>query len=333
MKNILFALMVALSFGCGGEDDELGTFGGGEAEDLRFHEDTSGIYVPGQEGRIDGSVWQDGMFNSQEAKDEFCSGEHGDAWFCRQDVEKAWRSSEYHGLAQGTNGGTCYGSLSAANGDCRFPAFKQARVKFNAGTAGCGVPVPSANDAILIGTRTGMNLWDGIGGVDIVTDGAPGTSSYMPVDIDCLLSGNNLALGGLSGVVDVRVGNAPVGPHSGKDVDDLAVINHGSMSVNLAKNKSECKLACNSGLSDCTNAQLQAYTKALGAHEMGHILGFNHFDGGGSLASNVMYPFRDSTCSFTPTIPSQLQTAIGLFNSSSGLGSVTDENLELWSPK
>lgn len=49
------------------------------------------VFVPGQEGRIDGSVWDDGAFTSASAKAEFCA-EHGalpEAWFCRDEPRRA----------------------------------------------------------------------------------------------------------------------------------------------------------------------------------------------------------------------------------------------------
>jgi hypothetical protein len=39
--------------------------------------------IPGQEGRIDGSVWEDGAFNDPAAKREFCAT-HQEAWFCAE---------------------------------------------------------------------------------------------------------------------------------------------------------------------------------------------------------------------------------------------------------
>jgi hypothetical protein len=72
-----FLVLFGAALACGGEARSSdGGCGAIQAPD---------IYVPGQEGRIDGSVWDDGIFATPEAKAEFCA-EHGDlpeAWFCR----------------------------------------------------------------------------------------------------------------------------------------------------------------------------------------------------------------------------------------------------------
>jgi hypothetical protein len=91
MKGFIITALFLIGTGCGGNADDrhgdapqsVEVVFPGVSSAARQH---AGIEVPGQEGRIDGSVWDDGLFNSPEAKAEFCSTyTGGDAWFCDED--------------------------------------------------------------------------------------------------------------------------------------------------------------------------------------------------------------------------------------------------------
>lgn len=89
MKRLALLLLLA----CGGESDERApsTEAGPESAPVAEQEPercvglAARVEVPGQERRIDGSVWDDGAFTSQAAKAQFCAeyGECSEAWFCR----------------------------------------------------------------------------------------------------------------------------------------------------------------------------------------------------------------------------------------------------------
>jgi hypothetical protein len=333
--RLIASLAVSMAFACGGEADHQEEY----AESVTRW-DPANEGVPGQEGRLDGSVWVDGLFNSSTAKEEFCTGEGAGAWFCdvevpsigNAEVDKAWASAEYHGMAK-DSAGTCYGAAQAMNGsnDCIFPQLKQLRVKTD---PACTADVK--NQAIMTGIFEGMRKWVGIDTVDVVADGAPGTSWYMLVPMKCSLTTVDVtAEGGLGGQLSTRVCNAPIGPHSGRDIDDLQVINGGLMNVNLAEVKADCKFRCNGPFgAACSADQLRAFSRAVGTHEGGHIFGFSHFNGGGSLNANVMWPFTSSTtCIETPLINGEYQAALGIYNSGHNLGTVEDFNLEIRSPE
>jgi len=91
---------------------------------------------PGQSDRIDGSVCNDGVFNTPEDKQRYCES-HPEAWFCADvgQTAEAWTSAEYHGNDAVSS--VCYGPGSS-NGDCIFPQQKQYRVKVTTDGGGCG---------------------------------------------------------------------------------------------------------------------------------------------------------------------------------------------------
>lgn len=315
-----FALMMALA-ACSGESEEQGQW-----ETNIVPSDDSGLDIPGQEGRIDGNVWADGWFRTEEDRALLCATpEAAGAWFC--EVEK-WASSEYHGNVSGLDGKPCYGSqMPNGTGDCLWPQLKQFKVSVN---ASCTDP------NINLGIYEGARGWDGVGGVEVETIGGATPNWYQDLIFSCSDLGNGVyARGGLAGISTVVIGNGPVGPHSGRDADDFkTILDDAHMQINVGYIKSRCKTRCNSGISDCTAAQLTAFSRAIGKHEMGHVLGFGHFTSGGSLNANVMYPaVNDGVCIETPNIKPEFSTAIGLYNSSGGAATVTDNNLELWGPQ
>jgi hypothetical protein len=313
---------IALLFACGGTNPDLFT-----------------EYVPGQEGRIDGSVWVDGQFNSPEAKDAFCA-ENPDAWFCSElgTAEQAWTSYEYHG---GTllSSATCYGPGAASNADCAFPNKRKFRLIINHNDCFEGASPPNGpstlqEQAMLDGFRNqAVSIWNGVGGITVCRSGAAGCSptdsSFMNVYINCEVepgqaAGDSYALGGLIGTVSTPVGNAPVGPHSGKDVDDLKVSDLGHITV-VPANIWPALVTCYG--TDATANEIASWSQWTTAHEFGHVLGFSHFNS--TSIGNLMYPFRPGACNAGPNIGIQLSDAINAFNpSSSGGVTITNGGLQ-----
>lgn len=309
MKPLLLIAAMLAMFACAGADETVTT-----------HDEHPDVFVPGQEGRIDGSVWEDGLFNSPEAKTEFCT-DYPDAWFCNEigTAEQAWTSVEYHGLAEGV-GETCYGPASPSNGDCLFPAKKKFRLIVQ--TTGCfvGQPPPDGpstllEQAMLDGVRNAALQWDNAGGIDVCVSGAPGCSgsAFMPVTIDCQYTDEpgGFAAGGLDGVVSTAVGNAPVGPHSGKDVDDFRTIAGGVININVPVIWDAVK-AC---YPNPTESNVKSWVTYTGKHEFGHVLGFAHMGN-----ATLMNPFRPSGCTPQSPIHTSFHDALSQYNpTSSGL--------------
>lgn len=326
---------VVAAWGCGDAQENSGGerftpidmgFGSVMVDDTDPHPE---IVVPGQEGRIDGSVWGDGQFNSPEAKRDFCASYTGDdAWFCDDGLaDKAnWRSVEFHGLAVGTNGGTCYGPRQKALGgnDCFFPAKKNVEIAVGF----CS----GAKQAVADGMLAGMLSWDGKGSIDVVRAGnVPPGQTYLPLVMTCTLTGGALGVGGLSGSVVKMIDDAPTGPFSGNNLDDFSTVSAGVMNVNDALNKSECKRLCNGGSADCTAAQLGSFASYVGTHEMGHVLGFAHFDVAGSPGT-IMNAFRPDLCTPSRTIGVQYGTALTNYEPGTTSPLVGSASLEALTP-
>lgn len=289
----------------------------------------------GQEGRIDGSVQDDGAFNSIEAKEEYCA-DHDD-WFCSDtgSVEQAWTSAEYHGKELST-GRTCYGPNSAGNG-CMFPAQNKFRVKVT--TAGCftGPPPPNGpstlqEQSMLDAMRNGAKAWNGAGGLIVVDDGSPGSSNYQLLTISCgaCTVPGCLAEGG-SGpeTLSAVVSNLPVGPH-GKDQGAAYAYKVTFITMNTANTWADIVNKCSSG--GVTNGEIIARATALGMHEAGHVYGFAHFNAG-SIGTNIMYPFSADTCSPAISIQQVYKDALAAFSPTGGSATITDVNLENKTPQ
>lgn len=364
MKHI-FALIPLLAIACGSPESE-SSYPEAIEPDGRVRntaifdmapEHLADIPVPGQEGRIDGSVWADGIFNDPLARDHFC-GEWGDlpeAWFCRDigSLEQGWISSEYHGISK-QGGGTCYGATATAgSGDCYFPEMKHFRIIMS--SAGCYVGQAPPNgpsllqeNAILFGIQEGVLQWNNLGGsacgagsvggtctpTAVVLNGTPGTDWYAPLTIDCQNTDPGAyAQGGLQGNPSVRVGNLPVGPNSGKDQDDAIVLHDGILNVNIPQIWTDAKAACGGG-SNITELNLRKFTWAIGVHEGGHVLGFRHFNAN-NMAANVMYPTRSpNVCQQNYTIPQAFKDALGAFDTVATPGPyVINTGLQTWLPQ
>jgi hypothetical protein len=257
-NKFTFLSSLFILFGCGSESLLEET---GHASTLWYTQTPEwalDIPVPGQEGRIDGSVWNDGLFRTEEARQEFCDEwkDTPEAWFCSEvgQLEQAWKSSEHHGMA--TDGSTCYGpSSGSGTNDCIFPEMKHIRIIMTGTACYDGPTFPDGptllqEDAILFGIKEGVLAWDNLGAgsgtaSDIVANGTPGTDWYSPLKITCNNDDpNSLAVGGLKGNVKKRVDNMPVGPTSGKDPDDAYVIKDLWIDVNIALIWETAKYAC-----------------------------------------------------------------------------------------
>lgn len=293
--------------------------------------DPEAIDVPGQERRIDGSVWQDGMFNDEQDKLAFCD-EHPEPWFCSElgELEQPWTSVEYHGMALGA-GETCYGPGSAANGDCLFPNKKSFRLFIN--TVGCfDGPAPPAGPSslqeqtILEGFRDAALEWNGHGGIAVCNATSPGCTQtgrmnvYFNCDVPAADVGSDAyAVGGLVGVVSTPVGNAPVGAHSGKDVDDFKLSDLGHVAI-LMQNVWNGAVAC---FGAPTLQELRDWARYSSIHEFGHVLGFSHFNN-----NTIMNPYRPNGCTPSIAIHSAYDNALSTWSlTSSG---VTLSPGQLW---
>lgn len=335
MKKLIALALFALA--CGAPDD------GAQWVDTTTY-DVPDIYVPGQEGRVDLTVWHDGGFNSPEAKETFCA-EHGDmpeAWFCSElgTARQGWEVAEYHGMAT-EPGETCYGPAAAAGtGDCVLPKTTWMRVVSAntgcfAGAAPPNGPSAAQEAAILDGIKDGMYTWHGMGAgyghgiaARVVANGSPGSSSYMPVTISCGVV-DGYAVGGLQGTIVNMTTNAPVGPNSGKDQDDIRKLPTGIMTVDVMQIWQDAGSACGGG-ANVSAANLRIYARSIGAHEMGHVMGFGHFDNNDNLNNNVMAPWRTpSLCNSGSPILAAYQRALGFVQQdpSAGANTVTDQFL------
>jgi hypothetical protein len=335
MKRIITATLLALATACGAP------------EDIEWIDTTDyavpNIYVPGQEGRVDLTVWHDGAFNTPEAKKAFCA-EHGDmpeAWFCSElgTARQGWEVAEYHGMASGA-GETCYGpAATAGTGDCVVPRTTWMKVVSSYGGCFAGAAPPNGpsltqETAILEGIKDGMYTWHGMGagyghGVAARVEPKSGSvpSNYMPVTISCGVAGG-YAVGGLSGSPVNYTSNAPVGPNSGKDQDDIYTAPNGIMTVDIVEIWQAAGAACGGG-ANVSAANLRIFARSIGAHEQGHVLGFSHFDNNDNLNNNVMAPWRNpNLCNSASPILEAYQRALGFIaGPGGGANTVTDRNL------
>lgn len=278
--------------------------------------------------RIDGSVWDDGLFPSDDHKAAFCSEhwDNPDAWFCADDVgaaRQAWVSSEYHGKA--LDGGTaCYGpGVAQGTGDCAFPAKKKFRLHIT--DTGCNESQNVsllAEEAMLSGLRLGAMEWDNNGGIDVSLTGSG--SSYLNVYIDCDNGWpGSLATGELSQYTTV-VANAPVGPHSGVDQDDLKTGAYGA--IHLRSDEAWDYVTDMYGPAP-TVGQIKSAMRYVGAHEMGHVLAFGHFMASG----NLMGPFAPSLPTSVIIDPT-FDEALSTFDPSGGSVTVENDGLQDLTP-
>lgn len=319
MNKHLPLLIIPLALvGCPGED-----------------QDVTYITFPGQENRIDGHVMFDGMFNDPTGKVAFCD-ENPDVWFCSNigTSQQTFTTSEYYGLAQGYQ--TCYGPSSATNADCIFPSSLNFRIIEATDT--CFNNIPGGPNvlqerAIIDGVKEGMKVWDGKAGkVDVVNNGTPGTSGHIPTTVDCSYTGNGLAQSGFTGTGVKVENNAPIGPTSGKDVDDFITASQGFISLDILEVWQSVKANCGS---TPTLQQTQNWAKYLGAHEMGHVVGFSHFDDQSNTPTNLMYPFMPNACNISTTGTIKIHFISALTHyvpSAGGTTIVLDDNLENLDP-
>lgn len=289
------------------------------------------IPVPGQEGRIDGSPWQDGLFNSPEAKEQFCA-EYGDleeAWFCSDlgQAAQPFTSVVFHGLLTGTGADTCYGPDTANNDtqNCLFPDKKQFRVKINTANCFAGSAPPNGPSTLeeqnyLNALKEGLKFWNGKG-VTVVDDGSSGSSGYRLIEVTCGSPPNNgLAFGGLVGV----------GTNRGSMPTKLGNRNPGSaITVAGTSFMASPQRLFNFGNTRCGTGQgamnlRVATAKYAGIHEGGHIFGFGHF--GSTADDNIMDPFI-SSCAPPQSIHAQFTEALNDFSPSGGGVTVSDDTL------
>lgn len=312
------------------------------------------IPVPGQEGRIDGSVWNDGLFRTEEARQQFC-GEYGDmeeAWFCSElgTAEQAWRSVEYHGITFGGPGSTCYGpGATNGSGDCIFPEMKHIRIVQQLTNCFEGAAPPNGpsllqEQAIILGVVEGILQWNNVGnaygnsGARVVVDGTPGTEWYAPLYLTCkgkIIDPSAYAVGGIvSNAGDPRVANLPLGPHSGKDQDDARVGKKLVLDINVPMIWQHAVDACPGDATSITGENLRKFVWPIGVHEAGHTLGFGHFLWGGDMANQVMYPWRSpSVCAQGWFIEDKFHRAVGYLETAAAGGtSIPNEHLYLLTP-
>lgn len=337
MKKFLsFGLFLA-AVACGGEDTtELFPEYEGTVE---FYDPHPEIPVPGQEGRIDGSPWIDGLFNSEESREVFCD-EYGylpDAWFCSDtgQVQMGFSSQTFHGTVSG--GGTCYGpqTKSDSSQNCVFPDKKQFKVKINTSNCFTGSPPPSGPSTLeeqnyLNAMREGIKMWNGVGGLTVVNDGAFGAENYRLIEIRCGTPSGSTALaeGGLAGSPTDR-GDMPSKFIGGttRDPKQARIVNGTWFLASPSRMYSFGVTRCGSG--DGSMNLRTATVKYVAAHEAGHIFGFSHF--GSTATNNIMDPFTNE-CAPTISFAQAFADALSAFNPGSGSPSVSNGSLGNLSP-
>lgn len=325
-------LILAFLVGCGGLAAD-----GPNAEEKQPVDLHPDIFVPGQENRTDGSVWLDGFFNSPEAKAQFCSEYQGDdAWFCNESgaeqigsAGQAWTVAEYMGK-DSAGGPPCYGPGSK-NRDCIVPFDKYFTYRWTnencfscnpASTPNC--PNTVQEQAIHDGIVQGMVAWNGLGGAAMVPEGTPGTSGYVHITVNCIVTDPGDYADGISGpaVAQVRKADLPVGPH-GKDEKRGLSLNVGSMTVNITAVWGRLKTICGSAVSAST---IRTASSIIGAHESGHLYGYAHFSAS-PVTSNIMYPFWTTGCAAPWSIQKSYVDGLTVFSPGSTTDSVPDKNL------
>lgn len=236
-----------------------------------------------------------------------------------------WVSAEYHGWQQ--DGEPCY--HDAEGGPCRVPHLKQFSVFFD--TSNCyanTVPLLKVNRMIQA-LKQGVLYWNGAGSGVTVEDGTCqwGSGNCHNVLITCTTPvPSDPGAIGAAGPVDAnssqRVSNLPVGPH-GNDQTSGRVWLSSTMQFDPQEQWTTITTQCSQ---TGTNAQIDRFTQYTGVHEMGHVMGFGHFQD----PNAVMYPYAG--CAPDSTIDQEYKDAMSVFNSSGGAATVPDKNLERWSP-
>lgn len=335
MKHIIKALVLSVLVACGGEAQ------GPDASDAGARYcSPEAPNDPGQLGRLDGSVCEDGIFNSAEAKQTYCAT-HSEDWFCSElgNSEQAWRSGEYHGYDT-TSHTPCYGPASVG-GSCVFPRLKQYRVKIN--TTGCFVgaappqgPSTLQEQNMLDALKSAAKAWNGVGGLTVVDDGSPGSSGYTLLTVTCGPCTSDaptcVATGGVAGTQTTKITNLPVGPH-GKDqgaAKQWSSSAQSFLSLNTANMWADIVSKCSSG--GITAGEIIGRATAAGMHEFGHVVSFGHFDSG-SLSTNIMYPFVSPTCASTVSIQQVFGAALSAYDPDMAGTTVLDVHLQDKTPE
>lgn len=296
--------------------------------------------APGDEPRmrIDGSPEADGFFVDEYERADFCA-EQPEHALCAElgTASQPWVSAEYAGQAEGTtstNSKTCYGSMSAG-GSCLFPALKQVKIQFD--VSNCydvqpnpADPTPSlvqANQAIAA-FKAGALAWNGNGSGVTVQDGTCSNAAgvgCLVVTMGCSNFTGTVAAGSYAYTVQsgysTRVANLPVGPHGVDQVKAEVYTNVGTQ-LDILYAWRNMKNSC--GLNPPTSGQLNTLFKAIGKHEMGHALGFNHF----LKTGQIMTPGIGCFPSVADMSATQFGPALGIYNSSGGAVTISDVNLE-----
>lgn len=303
-----FISLAVLTLACGAYDDT-----------------TIGGYV--DRPRYDGSIEDDGVFENDEHKEEYCRY-FPDSMFCSDmgSLQQLWTSAEYHGTTNAAGVTPCYGSQSA-NGICKFPKLKQMKIVFN--TANCYdvAPVPDPTPPLLkvnkmiTAWKNGMKKWHGRTSTVTVEDGVCSwATGCETVNVNCAnLGDGKFGQTSFSNFDGTRVSNLPVGPH-GEDQTKADVYSSVTMSFNplyLWKYLTSPSLCGLSG----TDAQIESAANGVGAHEQGHGFGFGH------MQSGVMKP-NPSSCQPTTFVESELINALFIYNSSAGAATVSDQDVE-----
>ncbi len=291
-KSILFCLLLA---SCAGTDticdmsiqDEAGT-GCGNGAEMDALDDPR--------VRIDGTPADDGVFTSDQEQIEWCDS-HQDGWECNQDSElgtseQAWKSHEYHGRVVGDV--ACYASAQASGSTCLFPRYGHIKFIFDesaclgAGHDNLPLPPTLAVTRMIAATKAGFTSWEtksaSMNGLVTVRDNACGNgTACMTVNVTCGKAGTralgsaDLPTSGTTRVSNLPSGSTGANPGAAKTYEsNLNIIIDvwniwRFLTVPMGGSTNGC------GFTSPSNSQIDAMAKWNGAHELGHVWGFNHF--------------------------------------------------------
>lgn len=299
-------LMIMMLTACGGYDDT--TLGAGETF------------------RIDGTPWEDGFFANEDERDEWCAAEP-DQPMCSElgSLQQPWRNAEYHGkiiLGPGSlQGKACH---LTSNSNCTFPKYKQVQLKFDQDSCWDALeanfrPESEWGFALVSGIMEGIAKWHNKGGATVAFITGGFASNKQQVTVRCVNSTANWAGLASTGSLSSPMANIQTGPTSGNNPQMAHQYQVNSIDINVTRLLSTC------GVSSST---LNSGVKVVASHELGHILGFAHFQHASASPMNAL-----AGCFDTPSVAANFVAALGDYNGSGGSATITNRNLNQYQPE